>query len=298
MKVLKFILNTIFLAVTFVVVSLGSVGVNALVALQTSDSYAQVTLNPTNPEKVSYFDPVIYWGEEIGTNVVKTDIADTKIRVGKWFNWDWWGKSMSKVDQYFVDPIVKIFKPIIMPLAMVDEINNYHDANLGDKYFINTINESNKNIGDFRTMSEEFFDIYYTPHTDFDADGKFIPTVIAEKTDTYLAKYRSFDAVTMAKLSKEHKTYYTMIFKLHKYSDPMYEKWDVKWIKDDRIKVGAYTSYTIFLISVVVSLYIVWQNPVTIKKTDSGSNEVTPMFRRIHIKRRPRKEKKNKKDDE
>lgn len=139
MKLVKWILNLILLAVSFCVISAMTFVTYNIVAIQTTDTSARINIaneysadatdEENNKKSVWYFDNYAYWGDDIKINTSIDGIPDpiTKYRVSNWFSWSWWKTAGSYID-VGVNDIVAVVKPIILPAACADELMNYYDT--------------------------------------------------------------------------------------------------------------------------------------------------------------------------
>ena len=156
MKLIKWILNLLLLAISFCVISLCTFGIYSAVVYQSDDTSARISLI-NKEDSVDYWDTWELMADDIGVNVTNTELPSPKLRVASWFSWSWWKTAGQAIDTYFVNPIVAIAKPIILPVDVADEIKNYYDKDITD--FVDYINATEKTASDFHAMALIYFSV-------------------------------------------------------------------------------------------------------------------------------------------
>lgn len=308
MKLIKFLLNCLLFVVVFAISMGASIGIYSAISYQSADDYALIHF-ASDETDVSYIDAPLYWTDNIKNGVSNINDANSKSRVANWFNWSWWKNSMSKVDQYFVNPIVAIVKPIILPITCADEIKTYYDRDIS--YFATDINKTATTAASFTTMASDYFHVNVNT-----VDGRVdIPDLRAKAAAFKLTNLLSDNAGTVdtkTQLPKsnnvsdvydvagQYNYFYQIMFKLNKYNrtddagNKLYEKWYKKFIFEDEagrhLKSSVYSLYTIELVALVFSLFFVWQNPITIRKNENGEAEVKPSLRWSHKRKKNKEE--------
>ena len=295
MKLIRFFLNILLFCFVFCISMLGSIAIYSVISYQSDDDYAVINFTLTEDD-VNYADSVLYWYDDISTNVVKTTDLDTKLRVANWFNWGWWKDSMKYVDIYFVDPIVDIFKPVILPISSINEIKTYYDQDISD--FAEYINRDTKSITDFTAMSATYFGVSVSFDDNLEqinqADLDACKDVI--KLENLTGDKDQNGITDLFDVADGYNYYYQLLYNLHKYNQvdendvPVYEKYFNKFIFEDEagrhLKTSVYGLYVIELIALAFAIFFIWQNPIRLKKNDDGTTEIAPPLRGIHFKRK------------
>lgn len=295
MKIIRFLLNTLLFAFVLCLSMVGAIGVYSAISYQSTDDYAIIEF-PIKEDNVSYLDSVMFWYDDIHNGLSVTDEVSTKMRVANWFDWQWWKTSMSNVDIYFVDPLVSIFKPIILPITCADEIRTYYDQDISN--FIDYINRDTKSITDFTAMSATYFGVSVGFEDESMTSIKY--SDLEKNKDVYtlnnLLGDRDQNGIKdLYDVASDYNYYYQLLFKLYKYNQTdqdgnlLYKKYYDKFIFEDEagrhIKSSVYGLYVIEITALIFSCFFIWQNPITIRRTDDGSTEVAPPlrgFRRKH----------------
>ena len=296
MKIIRLFLNILLFGFVFCITTAASIGVYSAISYQSSDDYAIIEF-PTNDENVSYVDSVLYWYDDISTNIVQTDEVDTKMRVADWFDWQWWKNSMKYVDMYFVDPVVDLFKPIILPISCIEEIRMYYGKDISD--FEDYINRDTKSVTDFAAMSAMYFGV----SVGFDESGvnKINSADLEENRNAFslevLMRDNDENGITdLFDVSGHYDYYYQLLYKLDKYNQvdengtPVYEKYFNKFIFEDaagrHIKSSVYSLYVIELVALFFAIFFVFQNPIALHRNEAGFTEFKAPIRGFGRKRK------------
>ena len=297
MKLIRLFLNTLLFLFVFCLTSIASVAVYSAISYQSDDEYALIQF-PIKEDNVSYADSVVYWYDDISTNVPRTDEIDTKIRVADWFDWAWWKNNLKYVDIYFVDPLVDIVKPIILPISCIDEIRTYYGKDISD--FEDYINKDVKSITDFTAMASMYFGVSVgfdntTGITEINFDDLY------ENREVFELESLNHDLdgngiLDIYDVSSKYGYYYQLLYKLHKYNQldkngtPVYDKYYKKFIFEDaagrHIKSSVYGLYTIELITLIFSIFFVCQNPIALSRNEDGVTEFRSPLRGFKRKKK------------
>lgn len=303
MKLIKWILNLLLLAISFCIISLCTFGIYSAVVYQSDDTSARISL-VNKEDSVDYWDTWELMADDISVNVTNTQLPAPKLRVASWFSWSWWKTAGQAVDTYFVNPIVAIVKPIILPVDVADEIKNYYDKDI--TYFVDYINESEKSASDFHAMALVYFGV------DIDITSSQIneEQLIANKDAFTLANAlgdKDGNGITdVFDIADDYNYFYQLLFKLYKYNQvredgtKVYEKRFNKYIiiteDGDRIlSTGVYGLYFLNYTNIILAILFVRANPISITRNEDGT--VSPRnntFSRLSWKHKRRKEKKSK----
>ena len=301
MKLIKWILNLLLLAISFCVISLCTFGIYSAVVYQSDDTSARISLI-NKEDSVDYWDTWELMADDIGVNVTNTELPSPKLRVASWFSWSWWKTAGQAIDTYFVNPIVAIAKPIILPVDVADEIKNYYDKDITD--FVDYINATEKTASDFHAMAL----IYFSVDIDITSSQINEEQLAANKDAFTLANTLSDKdgngAKDLFEFADVYTFFYQLLFKLYKYNqtddsgNKIYEKWFNKYIiiteGGDRIlSTGVYGLYFLNYTNIILAILFVWANPISIQRNDDGT--VSPRnntFSRLNWKHKRRKEKK------
>ena len=301
MKLIKWILNLLLLAISFCVISLCTFGIYSAVVYQSDDTSARISLI-NKEDSVDYWDTWELMADDIGVNVTNTELPSPKLRVASWFSWSWWKTAGQAIDTYFVNPIVAIAKPIILPVDVADEIKNYYDKDITD--FVDYINATEKTASDFHAMAL----IYFSVDIDITSSQINEEQLAANKDAFTLANTLSDKdgngVQDVFDIADDYNYFYQLLFKLYKYNqtddsgNKIYEKWFNKYIiiteGGDRIlSTGVYGLYFLNYTNIILAILFVWANPISIQRNDDGT--VSPRnntFSRLNWKHKRRKEKK------
>lgn len=327
MKLAKILLNFIYGVFVFCVICVLSCGTFAAVSYQTSDESARISFSETD-SNVAFYDPLLYWKDDMTQNVGDCSVENTKLRVSNWFGWSWWKKVGGGADQYFVDPIVKSFRGIFMPLAETNDIMTYTDAKVSD--FSDDLDP-----GTFKTMAASYFpdvtlkavdtkDELRDELRDTGADELFsLESLVNNDNLTPLkdgtAKSGGNGVTDIYDFADQYPTYYNILFNLSKYnSKDFFRRWygkytyltpdltgthivrqadiDAKLATSDmlgmrcsrHIKSSVYCTNIMWFLTFIITLFFIWENPIDIWRNGDGHTEVGPMFSR-HGKHRKSK---------
>lgn len=297
-KIAKFVLNLIYTAFVFIFVSVLCVGVYSAVLYQTDDTSARIYFVEKD-DSISYYDPLIYWGDDLSTDVPDTSIENTKLRVSNWFGWKWWKKAGGAVDQYFVDPSARVLSGIFTPLNSADKIKTYYNTDISD-FTTDFYSDSDAATrAKFNDMSAIYWDIDLSGASNDELQGK-LEEIVAEDPDAYKLSENDEDGNGVADvydISDNYSQFYSILYYTQKYNGDnkeVYGKWFDKYVYKDsagerHIKTSVYSVYILYFIIIVLTLFYVWENPIDIKKNPEGATEVGHMFRRTHIKHKHKK---------
>ena len=126
MKFLRFLCNLLmFIAVT-IGISVVQVGLYDLTALQ-SENIPEIKISADDESDIAYFDNYAFWAEDIKANLEQP----AKYRIRNWASWSWWKKGMAWADKG-LDTVIAVVKPIVVPVAQVNAINNYYGYDIND----------------------------------------------------------------------------------------------------------------------------------------------------------------------
>jgi hypothetical protein len=334
-KLAKFLLNLFYSVFVFAIILVLSAATFAGVVYQTTDTTAKISMRETDTN-VTFYDPLLYWKDDLSNDLPDTSLKNTKLRVSNWFGWAWWKKAGGAVDQYFVDPTTKLFKGIFLPLTEANNIMQYHDADMSD--FVYTLDEDDGSsdkgftIKKFEYASESYFGVDLTADTKADLavelaqvcqddpDAYNIEKLMTDNWNQKAEMAESNGVLDIYEFADAYPLFYKTIYSLYKYNaKSYYNKWYNKYVYvvlDDsgkykitqndvdlgkasaedigrtcsrHLKASVYCTNVMWFLTIILTIFFVWENPIEVKRNDAGHTEVGPMFAR-HFKPRHHKE--------
>lgn len=277
MGVVKFIVYLLLTIVTLCVVCVAQVGVYSALTAQTKDEDARIYLvTDVNEDNVSYVDSFRFWGTDLKTNFN----FEPKYRVRNWLPWEWWKESMYYID-YPVDVVVGAAKPFILPMTQVNEMKNYYDP------------ESNVDSMDYEYWASELVNNERFQEIEEKIDTKKGTGYTELAVNDLLVRVQNGD-VSFHKWVDEYDIVYTEVFKLIKYNQldengqKVYANMYNKFIDENGdIKTSVYVMYFQVYISIILTIYILTQIPLSFDVGEEGEAKVKGSF----FVRRKRKKK-------
>ena len=294
MKFLRFLCNFLmFFAVTFAV-SCVQVGLFDVVAAQSPDVKA-IHIVPVNDTAVAYLDSYAFSFEDIKENYKQ----EPKYRIRNWASANWWKKGMKWAD-VALDATIATFKPVVVPIAQVNAVMNYHG------YSINQYNSDLiKKYGNYKSANDalyqlyEVFDMGYGECHMIGSDGMSTPDLISAWETSYYERLAAGNVDVHSKdiefyndpsiLAGEslycqysrwvsrNKPLYNNNWKLQKYNASVYKKYFKKFISysevvnedgevigytDRHIKAATTVLYYQQYVAIIVSLVFVIKFPI------------------------------------
>lgn len=259
MKALKIICNVLLFFVVVMAISLVQIGIFDLAAAQSDDVQGIHLLSPDD-ESVSYFDTYAFWAEDIGENFKQP----AKYRIRNWVNANWWKKGMKWAD-VGVDTFIAAIKPIVVPVAQVNAIKNYHGYNINDfdEYFSKYVYENEEAYNNALYECYVIFDMGYGEAMTFGENS--IPISEYEYNGKYEGDGNEMD---YSRWVRKNKQMYNTIWKLQKYNSKTYEKYFNKFITENNeirhIKVATVVLYYQQYVSIILALIFVIKYPVVL----------------------------------
>lgn len=318
MRIIKWFLNLLLLAISYCLISVCTFSVYSLVCLQADDRTARISI-VDEPDRVSFFDSYSYWGTAISTEI-SNKLPDPKIRVANWFSWGWWKTAGGAVDTYVVNPVVAIIKPIILPINCADEIKEYYDKDI--TYYVSYID---KDPITFSKMAWTYFDAEIETNVEYGVHHIDTTQLAEYKNNFKLSNIVGQDKDGNGKqdvydVADDFNYFYQLLYKLHKYnktsekyvteSNPegyIYYKWFHKFVRtayDEHgveidktartLSTGVYGLYFLSYINIILALIFLYLNPIEIARNEDGSvspkNNVFSHFTWRHKRRQANKQ--------
>lgn len=259
MRILRVICNILLFFAVLMSISLVQIGVYDLTAAQSDDVNAIHLLSPDD-ESVAYFDTYAFWAEDIGENFKQP----AKYRVRNWVNANWWKKGMAWLD-VGIDAVVAAIKPVVVPIAQVNAIKNYHGYTINDfddyflKYVYTSETEYNNALYECYVIFEKGYGMAMT------AGENPIPISEYEYSGSYIGDGGEID---YARWLQKNKQLYNNIWKLQKYNSKTYDKYFSKFIEEQdgvrHIKVAAVVLYYQQYVSIILAFIFVIKYPITL----------------------------------
>lgn len=324
MRLTRLIVNILQLVFVYIILCVVTFGTYTLMAYQADDESARFTFT-NQDDRVWMLDNYAYWGTDIGSSFVNTELPQPKLRVALWFDWDWWRNSMSYVDMYVVNPVVSAVKPVVTPISCADEIKTYYGKNIAD--FADYINYGNDTVTKFESFALTYYDILIeTENVVIDGNPRKIIT------QEELNKYANcFDLHTLVNqdmdnngskdiydLADDYNYFYQLLYKLTRYNKTsekyiseanpegyVYYRWYNKFVietadGDRTLATAVYALYTLNFVNIILALVYCWANWVVVNENDDGTlSPGRSIFSRMHRRKKKKKNKhKNKHKDE
>lgn len=226
MRFLRFLCNLLMFIALTIGISITQVGLYNLTALQ-SENIPEIKLSASEETDIAYFDNYSFWAEDIGENLK----SESKYRIRNWASWSWWKKGMGWADKG-LDTVIAVVKPIVVPVAQVNAVNNYYGYDINDfeKYLLmeyETEEKLNNALYEVYVIYEMGYDEAYTV-----GENK-IP--ISEYQYTGSIKIEDEESVEYARWVKRNGKLYNTIWKLKKYNSETYDKYFKKFIDYDTV---------------------------------------------------------------
>lgn len=261
MKFFRFLLNSgLFILVFFGVQLISIIGYNA-VAIQTSDSKVIIpVVQLSQTDRVSQFDAYEFIAVDLATNYVKDD--SVKFRIRSLINAEWWIKGMKWAD-YALDGVIALAKPVLVPVAQVDNLKEYRDIEGRD--FIENLeliysksyptNADVKLKEDLIRLGEVRYDdlVKYNLLTDVEV---YVGEVII--------KQEVVTELEFAKFADKSPKVYNEFWKVQKYNHKFYDNIHLRLIEDDTVRVETLVLFTIQYVSLISAIIFVRLYPVTL----------------------------------
>lgn len=321
MRLAKFILNLIQLAFVYVIIMCVTFSTYTFVAFQADDESARFTFADQD-DRVWMLDNFAYWGTDISSSFENTQLPQPKLRVSLWFSWSWWQNGLSKVDTYFVNPVVSVVKPVLTPISCADEIKTYYGKDLSD--FSDYVNANYTRANEFVTVMHKYYGLQLTAIGD-PVDGKYVSDADLDKASKIINLSGMCDTdfdgnghKDIFDLADDYNYFYQLLYKLSRYNrtsvnyiseeNPngyVYFKWYNKFIIEHvdgtrSLSTAVYALYTLNYVNIILALAYAWANPIRFKRDDDGSlipgQSIFSRFKRE--KRRNKKQKHRHKNDE
>jgi hypothetical protein len=268
MRLIKWILTSLTFLVTFAIVIVAEYATMAVITLPGGLPGSQGNVvervhifpDPTQTQIV-YTDAITFWSIDIEQSLeMATDSPEYEIRA--WFEWEWWQDGMQWADVAY-SSVKAIVVPAVSPVYEIKEMYVYYGTTLEDFKIENpvTSDDFTKNL---MIEKASMFGINSLRATDFEA---FVYTYnIQRKID----KYNSVgsDGQLVYKPFVEKFINYTGDLDGDRGEDYEFESVDA---------LSAFLFYQIFL-AIILALYFTYQNPIIIKRNNSGENEVEGRF--------------------
>lgn len=312
MRLAKLILNLLQLVFVYIIITAVTFSTYTFVAFQADDESARFTIT-NQDDRVWMLDNFSYWGSDIGSSFENTQLPQPKLRVSLWFSWSWWQTSMSKVDTYFVNPIVSVVKPVLTPITCADEIKIYYQKDLTD--FSDYVNANYTRANEFVTLMHKYYGLQLTAIGNPE-DGKYISDSDLAQASAVIDLYGMCDVdfdgnghKDIFDLADDYNYFYQLLYKLNRYNrtsvnyiteeNPegyVYYKWHKKFIIEQAdggrsLSTAVYALYTLNYVNIILALAYAWANPIRLKRDDDGALVPgTSVFSRF--KREKRKDKK------
>lgn len=267
MKILRIICNIFLFIAVSISISLVQVGLFNMTAIQSKD-IQEIKISSSQDSEISYFDNYVFWAEDIGENLKQP----AKYRIRNWFNWKWWKKGMGWADSA-LDTTIAIIKPIIVPIAQVNAINNYYGYDLDD--FYEYLMEYYENDTELNNALYEVYVIFNRGY------GETILSFGENREDIGFYNYTgeinklsedfNFE-IEYARWVKRNGKLYNTIWKLNKYNGEDYNKYFKKFITHDvvdgefvnrHIKTPVVVLYYQQFVSLILSLAFVIKYPIS-----------------------------------
>ena len=250
MRLAKFILTFILFVSTFFIVMGAEYiifrGVTSVGGDSVEVDRVHLFQDEENPQVVSYSDSISFWGTNLQEGVFA---GNDYYAIRGWFHWQWWRQGMGWADSAYTATLETV-KTIFMPIYLVKEMGTYYGADINDPRIKALFVEK------FGTTLEDSYDDLVVMYENGDMTDK-----------------RDYDY---------YKFFYNVEIKLEKYNaedsegNPVFEIYVQKFLNEDQTAINATTAllfYQIFL-AIVLSMYIVYQNPIHIRRNEFNEGEV------------------------
>lgn len=228
MKLLRFICNLLMFVALTVTICLLQVGLYDLTAIQSED-IPEIKLSASDEDDIAYFDNWAFWAEDIKGNLNQPE----KYRIRNWASWGWWKKGMGWADRA-LDTVIAVVKPVVVPVAQVNAVNNYYGYDLNDpnirEYLLMTYETEealNNALYEVCVVFEKGYGEVYTVGEN--------PVLINEYQYTGELVIEDEIEVEYARWVKRNGRLYNTIWKLSKYNTEVYDKYFVKFISHDKV---------------------------------------------------------------
>lgn len=281
MRFLRFLCNLLmFIAVT-IGISVVQVGLYDLTALQ-SENIPEIKISADDESDIAYFDNYAFWAEDIKANLDQP----AKYRIRNWASWSWWKKGMAWADKG-LDTIIAAVKPIVVPVAQVNAINNYYGYDINDfEKYLSTYYETeealNNALYEVYVIFNEGYETAYTVDgtkliSEHAYTGKYAPR--NEETGEYLPwSIEDEMDVEYSRWVKKNGKLYNTLWKLKKYNSDTYDKYFKKFIDHEvvvnedgsleytnrHIKTAVTVMYYQQFVSLIIALVFVLKYPIAL----------------------------------
>ena len=281
MKFLRFLCNLLMFIALTVGISIIQIGLYNLTALQ-SENISEIKLSASEETDIAYFDNYSFWAEDIGENLK----SEPKYRIRNWSSWSWWKKGMGWADKS-LDFVIAVVKPIAVPVAQVNAVNNYYGYDINDfeEYLLAEYETEEK----LNNALYEVYVIYEMGYAEAYTVGENrVP--ISEYHYTGSEKVEDEQSVEYARWVKRNGKLYNTIWKLKKYNSETYDKYFKKFIDyntvvnedgsvdytNRHIKTPVTVMYYQQFVSLIIALAFCLKYPIALgqmKIVGKGKNE-------------------------
>jgi hypothetical protein len=299
MKFISKILNFFTWIITFCLFSLLTIGVWDYGAMYVGSN--NISIYSNKEDKVSYVDAFAFWGNDIKASVTR----EPRYMVRAWSGAEWWQNGTKWAD-YAIEAVVGAVVPVFAPTYEVSQLKDFYVSNndqsdltitISKEYsysedlygvkFDSTVSSAAELKSEYTGKSDMSTWVVYEYREsaeDTSASGHLCKVVVKDGVaDVQVAKeqYSTSDSMGIGDWKKYNKSFVNKLYKIDKYNNPDYAKWASKFLTEDKseVKYSVVGVYSCFLISLILSIWFVAQNPIRIRRSGDGYDEVSGGFR-------------------
>lgn len=269
MRFLRFLCNVLMFIAICIGISVTQVCLYNVTALQ-SENIPEIQLSASEETDIAYFDNYSFWAEDIGENLK----MPAKYRIRNWASWKWWKNGMGWADKA-LDTVIAVAKPIIVPVAEVNAVNNYfgYDINDFERYLLieyETDEALNNALYEVYVIYDKGYGEAYTVGENSMPIEEYSYTGSLEIKDSIDVEY--------ARWVKRNGRLYNTLWKLTKYNSETYDKYFKKFIDHEvvvgedgkveyvnrHIKTAVTVMYYQQFVSLIISLIFVIKYPIAL----------------------------------